>query len=573
MAVSAACAWETAKRGSCWRRSRRCSSGATLALDLPRAARGEVWGDGATYHAMAWSLALDFDLRFEERDLERIRREYPSGPQGAVPEAGERRPDDRRPGRLPVAAAGAARRGPAVLREGLRAPARGRAARGASSGRAGSRSRTACCSRRRSGSAFAILRGRGLTPAASLAATRGLPAAHDRAALPRVADARGLRPGARAGGLAAWAAGLPLVSAVLFGVAGYVKPPNLLMAAPLGLDPLLPRAGRALDRPRASAAAAVETLRRGAVLALAAGSLYALNAAFTGELNYQGGERKTFYGRFPFDATGASFDDAGIWMTTNQVGPLVAGRDDAAGHRGERPRARPRRDSRVLPAEPRLLLGRALRRGAGVLLPGAVCARSLPARRPARSRGLARARGHRRVVAGLHLGHPGQLVRRGRHGRQSLLPGRAARLPVPRADAARRRGRRSRQSRLRLSSSRRSCGRRSATRCGRGRTRSSRPSERCPPSSRCSTTCRCSPSPGARSVPSASPATPRVTRTPTPTSSTSWTTEPGAARSGPGARVSGCAGARRPRSWCARSISRRSSGSCCESREGRGATR
>ena len=53
-----------------------------------------------------------------------------------------------------------------------------------------------------------------------------------------------------------------------------------------------------------------------------------MNAAFTGELNYQGGERKTFNGRFPFDASGATFDDSGEWMTTNQLGPLVAGRDE-----------------------------------------------------------------------------------------------------------------------------------------------------------------------------------------------------------------------------------------------------
>ncbi len=53
-----------------------------------------------------------------------------------------------------------------------------------------------------------------------------------------------------------------------------------------------------------------------------------MNAAITGEINYQGGERKTFYGRFPFDASGATFDDSGVWMTTNQLGPLVAGRDE-----------------------------------------------------------------------------------------------------------------------------------------------------------------------------------------------------------------------------------------------------
>ena len=128
-------------------------------------------------------------------------------------------------------------------------------------------------------------------------------------------------------GLAAWATGRPLLAAFLFGVAGYVKPPNVLMAAPLGLEPLLPRDGGRLLGPGLGRRLG-ETLRRGAVLVLTAASLYGLNAACTGELNYQGGERKTFYGRFPFDATGATFDDSGTWMTTNQLGPLVAGRDE-----------------------------------------------------------------------------------------------------------------------------------------------------------------------------------------------------------------------------------------------------
>ncbi len=128
-------------------------------------------------------------------------------------------------------------------------------------------------------------------------------------------------------GLAAWATGRPLLAAFLFGVAGYVKPPNVLMAAPLGLDPLLPRDGGRLLGPGLGRRLG-ETLRRGAVLVLTAASLYGLNATLTGELNYQGGERKTFYGRFPFDATGATFDDSGTWMTTNQLGPLVAGRDE-----------------------------------------------------------------------------------------------------------------------------------------------------------------------------------------------------------------------------------------------------
>ncbi len=99
------------------------------------------------------------------------------------------------------------------------------------------------------------------------------------------------------------------------------------MAAPLGLEPLLPREGERVLGPGLGRRLG-ETLRRGAVLAVAAASLYGLNAVATGELNYQGGERKTFYGRFPFDAAGSTFDDSGTWMTTNQLGPLVAGRDD-----------------------------------------------------------------------------------------------------------------------------------------------------------------------------------------------------------------------------------------------------
>jgi hypothetical protein len=54
----------------------------TLAIDLPRATNGELWGDSATYHAMAWSLARDGDLRYDAGDLARIRTEYPNGPQG-----------------------------------------------------------------------------------------------------------------------------------------------------------------------------------------------------------------------------------------------------------------------------------------------------------------------------------------------------------------------------------------------------------------------------------------------------------------------------------------------------------
>ena len=51
-------------------------------VDLPRDSSGRFWSDGATYYAMASSLAEDGDLRYEARDLERIRSVYPGGPQG-----------------------------------------------------------------------------------------------------------------------------------------------------------------------------------------------------------------------------------------------------------------------------------------------------------------------------------------------------------------------------------------------------------------------------------------------------------------------------------------------------------
>jgi len=57
-------------------------------------------------------------------------------------------------------------------------------------------------------------------------------------------------------------------------------------------------------------------------------SVTVLNWALTGELNYQGGERKTFYSKFPYETAEATFEAGGIWMSTEHVGPLVAGEDE-----------------------------------------------------------------------------------------------------------------------------------------------------------------------------------------------------------------------------------------------------
>ena len=282
-----------------------CLAVGAASVDAPRAAGGEFWGDGATYYAMASSLAHDFDLRFEARDLERVRREYPRGPQGIFLKRA-------RGGRIyyakafayPLAAA------PLVRVLGIRGLL---LTNGLALGLA-------------LWLGYGLLRRLGHTPAAALAVALVL-------VLATVTPLYLVWPSPEIFGLflvtaalSAWGAGRPILSALLFGLAGFVKPPNVLMAAPLGLEPLWPRPGEGwLTRAGARVA---EVLRRGVVVALAALAGYGLNGVFTGEMNYQGGERKTFYGRFPFDEQGTTFDSAGVWMTTEHLGPLVEGKDE-----------------------------------------------------------------------------------------------------------------------------------------------------------------------------------------------------------------------------------------------------
>jgi hypothetical protein len=76
-----------------------------------------------------------------------------------------------------------------------------------------------------------------------------------------------------------------------------------------------------------------DSARRGVVVVATALALFGVNAAVTGEANYQGGERKTFYGQFPYEAPGLTFDTTGFWMTTEQLGPPIKGTSaEEAGH-------------------------------------------------------------------------------------------------------------------------------------------------------------------------------------------------------------------------------------------------
>jgi hypothetical protein len=97
-----------------------------------------------------------------------------------------------------------------------------------------------------------------------------------------------------------------LLAALLLGAATYSKPPNALLVAPLALDALRRR-----------------HLTRAAVVSLAffLGSLglFGLNALVSGEWNYQGGVRRTFYGTFPFSDPNAAFTSLGNSMVTNDT--------------------------------------------------------------------------------------------------------------------------------------------------------------------------------------------------------------------------------------------------------------
>lgn len=97
------------------------------------------------------------------------------------------------------------------------------------------------------------------------------------------------------------------VAAVLIAVATFSKPPHLLLLAPMVL----------------LAAMRFQWKRALMILTVCGGvtaGLFAANAAITGEFNYQGGDRKTFY-----HYTGFPF--ANSWETFDNIGP-VRGRDD-----------------------------------------------------------------------------------------------------------------------------------------------------------------------------------------------------------------------------------------------------
>jgi hypothetical protein len=104
---------------------------------------------------------------------------------------------------------------------------------------------------------------------------------------------------------------LRLLGMLLLAAAIYSKPLNAPLALPLAL----------------ATGSYRETAWLGRLAGIATGVLlfFIITAAITGEMNYQGGDRKTFYGAYPYDTAGHTFDSAGIALATETLQTPVGG--------------------------------------------------------------------------------------------------------------------------------------------------------------------------------------------------------------------------------------------------------
>lgn len=268
-----------------------CALAAALVsrLDLPRESGG-IKGDEATYVAMAASLALDGDLEYTQDDYTRIRQWYGSGPEGIF---------------LKRDASGDLHFGKAYVYGVLAAPFAWAGLRGLlffntvclivtiAAGfwwlAPGSRPRAALAY----SSLFVFA---AITPLYAV----WLTSETLNYTLVFLAFAFGWPSsrGSEAGQWQRWT-GVLLLAAAIFS-----KPLNAPLVVPFAM-------GTSPDA------------RRQAMLVVATGlavvALFAINAVFMDDFNYQGGDRKTFYTRFPYDEPGGSFDTTGIQMTTNTL--------------------------------------------------------------------------------------------------------------------------------------------------------------------------------------------------------------------------------------------------------------
>ncbi len=97
-----------------------------------------------------------------------------------------------------------------------------------------------------------------------------------------------------------------VAAAALLALATYSKPPNILLVVPIVVWLLWRRR-------------VLAGLMIGAVFGAVVAGAFALTALVAGDANYQGGERKTFYGTFPFQSRALTFETSGVSMATDEL--------------------------------------------------------------------------------------------------------------------------------------------------------------------------------------------------------------------------------------------------------------
>jgi hypothetical protein len=256
---------------------------------------GGLKGDEATYIGIAASLAYDADLRFDAADYGRFREWYGSGPEGIF---------------LKRDTEGQLRFGKAYVHGVLAAPFV------AVFGLAGLVIfNIVCLVLIVAAGTWRLSAGSRLAPAAafsflflmaSAAPLYGVWLTSDLLNFTLVFLAFALGTTREARGVPTWRLAAALA---LLAMATYSKPIVVPLAAPIVLANAHWRSRRAVTMM--------------AVYCALVASLFAANILVSGEANYQGGDRKSFYGRFPFDEQGGTFDTAGIVMATDTVATPV----------------------------------------------------------------------------------------------------------------------------------------------------------------------------------------------------------------------------------------------------------
>jgi len=299
-----------------------CLAAAALSIDVVRTGYG-VKGDESTYVTMTLSVAHDGDLAFDRRDLLRFWQVYQSGPEGIFLKRG-REVDVAFDGRWPFVHVATTPDeqvdrlyfGKAFIYPLIAAPFARLA------GLNGILAFNVLLLAGVFGCAYAYASRRGPSGGALLIAGAFLAGSIAPLYLvwltPEVFHFalvffayfvwlyKESRPATEAPTRLLWRPSSDLLAAVLLGLATFSKPSHALLIAPLVL-----LCGWRRQWWRGAQVAAL-------FVAVVVGC-FALTAVGSGDVNYQGGDRKVFYGQFPFEEGGAQFEQLGTAMTTNEI--------------------------------------------------------------------------------------------------------------------------------------------------------------------------------------------------------------------------------------------------------------